>query len=51
MTPTLETKVAVCDAVKVVQVSHSDTLQTINAVRANNAALRELCPAQNISGK
>lgn len=46
MTPTLETKTAVCAAVKIVQVSHSDTLDTINAVRSNNAALRTLCPVE-----
>lgn len=49
MTLTLGTNAGVCTAVKVIQVSHEDTLDTINAVRANNAAIRKLCPAQNIS--
>lgn len=43
-TPTSATNSGVCAEVKIVQVSRTDTLETINAVRKNNEALRRLCP-------
>lgn len=42
-TPTSATREAVCAEVKIVKLSRTDTLETINAVRKNNAALRALC--------
>jgi len=40
-----------CLAIKVVRYSHSDTADTVDQVRANNAALAILCPAQNPAPK